>query len=69
MNLANLKKTPASHSGFEWAGAMARIRRRGVTTRGGRRSLLIGALTASSPKDGRTARSGEGRSVPNADRG
>ena len=41
------KKNPVASFGFEWAGAMARMRRGGMTGRPSRRSALLGALTAS----------------------
>jgi hypothetical protein len=70
MNVANSKKSAPVHTGFEWAGAMARIQRRGVITRSGRRSLLLGVLSASQASNGRaTRRAAEGRSTSNADRG
>jgi hypothetical protein len=72
MSVANSKKKTAStHNGFEWAGAMARIRRGGVSARSGRRSLLLGALTASYANTGRTGRrSAEPRSsTASTDRG
>ncbi|WP_152051682.1 hypothetical protein [Tautonia marina] len=63
------KKTAPTHNGFEWAGAMARIRRGGVSARSGRRSLLLGALTASYANTGRTGRrSAEPRTASSADR-
>lgn len=63
------KKTAPTHNGYEWAGAMARIRRGGVSARSGRRSLLLGALTASYANSGRTGRrSAEPRTATSADR-
>ena len=63
------KKTAPTHNGFEWAGAMARIRRGGVSARSGRRSLLLGALTASYANSGRAGRrSAEPRSTVTTER-
>ncbi|QDV34133.1 hypothetical protein [Tautonia plasticadhaerens] len=63
------KKTAPTHNGYEWAGAMARIRRGGVSARSGRRSLLLGALTASYANSGRTGRrSVDSRTAASADR-
>jgi hypothetical protein len=46
--VAQSKKSGSlSHNGFEWAGTVARIRRSGGSTRAGRRSALLGMLTAS----------------------
>jgi hypothetical protein len=66
MNLANSKKKAApTPFDFEWAGAVARIRRGGGSTRLGRRSALLGALTsvyANSSRGGRPADSRTGTS-------
>ncbi len=57
MSVANSKKkTAPTHSGFEWAGAMARIRRGGASARSGRRSVLLGVLTSSYANTGRNGR-------------
>jgi len=71
MNVSKSKKRPnAMHNGFEWAGAMARIRRGGVSSRSGRRSALLGALTASYANTGRTGRrSADSRASATSDRG
>ncbi len=70
MNVANSKKNVPAHTGFEWAGAMARLQRRGVSSRSGRRSLLLGVLSASQVGNGRIGRrAAEGRSTTNTDRG
>lgn len=46
-----------SAAGFEWAGAVARVRRGGKSTRAGRRSALLGALTAAYANSSRGPRS------------
>jgi membrane protease YdiL (CAAX protease family) len=61
MSAANSKKSPLQHSGFEWAGAVARIRRSGGTTRSGRRSALLGILTQVYANSSRGARSSDSR--------
>jgi hypothetical protein len=40
------KKTAPVHEGFEWAGAVARVRRGVHSSRAGRRAALLGMLTA-----------------------
>jgi hypothetical protein len=45
MSLANSKKSTPEQT-FAWAGAVARIRRGGASSRSGRRSALLGVLTA-----------------------
>lgn len=57
MSLANSKKPgmPA-HQGFEWAGTAARMRRGGFSSRSGRRSALLGLLTAAYANANRTGR-------------
>jgi hypothetical protein len=63
MSAANSKKSsPLQHTGFEWAGAVARIRRAGGTSRSGRRSALLGVLTSVYANQSRGgSRSGETR--------
>ena len=46
MSLANSKKPAPSLNAGAWAGAVARIRRGGGTSRLGRRSALLGVLTS-----------------------
>jgi len=46
MSESNSKRTAPVHSGFEWAGTVARIRRGGKSLRAGRRSALLGMLTS-----------------------
>lgn len=55
------KKNPVATFGFEWAGAMARMRRGGMTGRPSRRSALLGALTSSYANASRTGRPTEVR--------
>ena len=47
MSESKSKKSAPVHAGFEWAGAVARVRRGGKSTRAGRRAALLGMLTAS----------------------
>jgi len=57
MNESKSKKTAPLHDGFEWAGAVARVRRGTRSNRAGRRSALLGMLTAAyvnSSRGGRT---------------
>ena len=46
MNEAKSKKNAPLHDGFEWAGAVARVRRGAHSSRAGRRAALLGMLTA-----------------------
>ena len=46
MSESNSKRQPVQHCGFEWAGAVARVRRSGKSPRSGRRSVLLGMLTS-----------------------
>ena len=46
MNESKSKKNAPVHDGFEWAGAVARVRRGVRSTRAGRRSALLSMLTA-----------------------
>ncbi len=61
MSEPNSKRTAPVHSGFEWAGTVARIRRGGKSSRAGRRSALLGVLTAAYINSSRGGRSGEPR--------
>ena len=54
----NCKKAVSPQASFEWAGAVARVRRGGKSARAGRRAALLGALTATyanSSRNGRVA--------------
>jgi hypothetical protein len=53
------KKSAPVHAGFEWAGAVARVRRGGKSTRAGRRAALLGMLTASYANSSRGGRLGD----------
>jgi hypothetical protein len=53
------KKIAPSHEGFEWAGAVARVRRGARSTRAGRRAALLGMLTAAYANSSRTGRIGD----------
>jgi hypothetical protein len=46
MSVANSKKAATSTQHAALAGAMARLRRGGVSSRSGRRSALLGVLTS-----------------------
>ena len=61
MSLANSKKTQPLHTGYEFAGVVARARRGGNSGRAGRRTALLGMLTAAYANSTRGARSAEGR--------
>lgn len=68
MSVTNSKKTAPSSSNFEWAGAVARIRRGAVSNRAGRRSALLGLMSSIYANSSRgTGRGPEGRS--GSDRG
>ena len=60
------KRNAPVHSGFEWAGTVARMRRGAKTTRAGRRSALLGMLTSAYVNSTRGGRPTETRS--NSDR-
>ena len=64
MSESNTKRTAPVHSGFEWAGAVARIRRGGKSLRAGRRSALLGMLTSAYGNTSRGGRQGETRGGP-----
>jgi hypothetical protein len=55
------KRTAPVHSGFEWAGTVARIRRGAKTGRAGRRSALLGVLTSVYVNSSRGGRSSDSR--------
>ncbi len=61
MSASNPKKTAPLHSGFEWAGTVARIRRSGKSSRAGRRSALLNVLTSVYTNTSRVGRTGETR--------
>lgn len=61
MSASNPKKPVPLHSGFEWAGTVARIHRGVKSSRAGRRSALIGVLTAVYANSSRGGRTGETR--------
>ena len=46
MSESKSKKTAPLHDGFEWAGAVARVRRGVRSNRAGRRTALLSMLTA-----------------------
>lgn len=57
MSEESCKKSAPVHAGFEWAGAVARVRRGGKSTRAGRRAALLGMLTATYANSSRGGRS------------
>lgn len=61
MSASNSKKPAPLHSGFEWAGTVARIHRGGKSNRAGRRSALLGVLTSVYANSTRGGRAGETR--------
>jgi hypothetical protein len=65
MSVANSKKGAPLHAGFEWAGAVARIRRGAGSGRSGRRSALLGVLTSVYANSNRGTRAGETRGGTN----
>ena len=68
MNEPKSKKPAPVHAGFEWAGAVARVRRGGKSTRAGRRAALLGMLTATYANSTRGGRIGD-RTGSNAEIG
>lgn len=63
MGVVNSKKVAPASSGFEWAGAVARIRRGGGSSRSGRRSALLSVLTSVYANSSRGGRPTEIRSA------
>ena len=61
MSESNSKRTAPLHSGFEWAGTVARMRRGGKSSRAGRRSALLGILTSAYVNSTRGGRSTDTR--------
>ena len=59
MNDSKSKKNAPVHDGFVWAGAVARVRRGVRSTRAGRRSALLGMLTAAYVNSSRGGRISE----------
>ena len=59
MNDSKLKNASTSHAGFEWAGAMARVRRGGVSNRAGRRGALLSMLSSAYANTNRNGRVNE----------
>lgn len=68
MKLANSKKPAPLPTGFEWAGAVARIRRSGGSFRSGRRSALLGVLTSVYANTSRGGRTMEARNTNSTER-
>jgi hypothetical protein len=59
MNESNSKKNAPVHEGFEWAGAVARVRRGVRSGRAGRRAALLSMLTAAYANSSRGARTSD----------
>jgi hypothetical protein len=59
MNESKSKKNAPVHDGFEWAGAVARVRRGVRSNRAGRRAALLGMLTAAYANSSRGGRIGD----------
>lgn len=59
MSESKSKKSAPLHTSFEWAGAVARVRRGGKSTRAGRRAALLGMLTATYANSTRGGRIGD----------
>lgn len=58
------KNASKSNTGMAWAGAVARARRSGGTSRAGRRAALLGMLSASYANTSREGRRNtEGRAI------
>lgn len=71
MSESNSPKNAPMHSGFVWAGTVARIRRGGKSSRAGRRSAVLSMLTSAyvnSSRGGRTAIPTTAESRPGSDR-
>ncbi len=69
MNVANSKKSAPTHANYEFAGAVARIRRGGLSSRSNRRSALLGILTSAYANSNRGGRPAESRANSGTDRG
>jgi hypothetical protein len=67
MSLVNSKKSQPLHT-YQFAGAVARIRRSGASFRSGRRAALLGILTAAYANSNRGPRPGENRGTTTTDR-
>jgi hypothetical protein len=59
MSESNSKKNAPVHEGFEWAGAVARVRRGVRSGRAGRRAALLSMLTAAYANSSRGTRAGD----------
>ncbi len=59
MNESNSKKNAPLHEGFEWAGAVARVRRGVRSGRAGRRAALLSMLTAAYANSSRGTRASD----------
>jgi hypothetical protein len=72
MSMANSKNVyTTSGNGGTWAGAVARMRRSGGTSRAGRRAVLLGMLNATyanTARDGRRAADSRAGTTNGSDR-
>ncbi|MDE2506773.1 MAG: hypothetical protein KGM43_06155 [Planctomycetota bacterium] len=66
MSASNSKRSQPLHTGFVYAGTVARMRRGGQSVRAGRRSALLSMLTSAYVNTQRGPRAGEAR--PGGDR-
>jgi hypothetical protein len=67
MSVVNSKKSQPLHV-YQFAGAVARVRRGGASFRSGRRAALLGILTSAYANSNRGARATESRGATGADR-
>jgi hypothetical protein len=68
MSVVNSKKAAPTTFDFQWAGAVARIRRGGGSSRLGRRNALLGVLTSAYANSSRGGRPADGRAGSTGDR-
>ena len=61
MSPLNNKKPAPLHSGYEWAGTIARLHRGAKSSRAGRRSALLSVLTSVYANSSRGRTTGETR--------
>jgi hypothetical protein len=67
MSVANSKKSQPLHT-YQFAGAVARVRRGGGSFRSGRRAALLGILTSAYANSNRGPRPAEPRGATTTDR-
>ena len=69
MSASNSKKSAPLHSGYEWAGTVARFQRGSKSSRAGRRSALLGILSSVYANASRGGRSNGTEARTGTDRG